>query len=124
MELTKVQAPALMVGLQKSTELIRKQFTPEEIREMGLAITDNLLKIADHQEVLEEAKAVAKLKMTPLKDENTALLGDIRRGFRDEEKEVYLNPDYDNRIMEIFDLEGNKIAERRMLMSEYQLRLL
>lgn len=104
----------------KQKEIIRHEFSKDEMAEMKDQISTNLIKVNDLKEELDEVKEVYKAKINPMEKENKRLLLDIRLGFRDQEMEVHLVPDYDNRIMELYNDEGNKVGERRMLMSEYQ----
>lgn len=104
----------------KQKEIIRHEFSNEEMAEMKDQISTNLIKLNDLNDELDEIKAEFKGKTTPLEKENKRLLLDIRLGFRDQEMEVHLVPDYDNRIMELYNEEGNKVGERKMMMSEYQ----
>jgi hypothetical protein len=110
----------LNLATVKQKEIIRHEFSSEEMAEMKDQISTNLIKLNDLNDELDEVKAEYKGKTTPLEKENKRLLMDIRLGFRDQELEVYLVPDYDNRIMELYNDDGNKVGERKMMMSEYQ----
>lgn len=104
----------------KQKEIIRHEFSADEMAEMKSQISDNLIKVNDLKEELDEVKDVYKAKINPLEKENKRLLMDIRLKFRDVEMEVHLVPDYENRIMELYNEEGEKVGERKMMMSEYQ----
>lgn len=113
----------LSIALTKQKEIIRKILKEEETNDMKTTIANNLIRINDLQTELDEVKSVYKDKMKPLQKENVGLLQDFKNGFIDETLEVYLVPDYDNKIMEFYNEDGVKVGDRRMMMSEMQGRL-
>jgi predicted nucleic acid-binding Zn-ribbon protein len=110
----------LNLATKKQTEVIRHVFTDDEINEMNSTISSNLRKSYDLQSELDEIKEDFKGKMKPLEKENRVLLKQTKDGFVDRDQEVYLIPDYDNRIMELYDENGIKVGDRKMLMAELQ----
>lgn len=113
----------LNLSITKQKEIIRHEFTAEELNDIRNSIADNLMKVNDLEEELQEIKDDFKGKINPLKKENKHLLKDNKNKFRDQEIEVYLVPDYDSKIMEFFNEEGIKVGDRKMMMSEMQGRL-
>lgn len=107
----------------RQKEVIRKILTKEDMDDMKTSIANNLMRLNDFQIELDEIKQVYKNKMKPLEKDNSNLLRDVRNGFIDETLEVSLVPDYDNKIMELYNDEGVKVGERRMMISEMQGRL-
>ena len=116
-------ASILNLATKKQSEIIRHEFSDDEINAMQAQITMNLRKNYDLADELQEIKDGYKQKMKPLEKENKLLLSFTKNGFVDKEQDVYLIPDYDNKIMELYNDEGVKVGERRMLMEEYQGRL-
>lgn len=110
----------LNLATKKQTEVIRHVFSEEEINAMNGTISSNLRKSYDLQSALDEIKEDYKGKMKPLEKENRVLLKQTKDGFVDRDQEVYLIPDYDNRIMELYDENGIKVGDRKMLMQEMQ----
>src|ERR1044072_47105 len=110
----------LNLATKKQTEVIRHTFSEEEINAMNGTISSNLRKSYDLQSALEEIKEEYKGKMKPLEKENRVLLKQTKDGFVDRDQEVYLIPDYDNRIMELYDENGIQVGDRKMLMQELQ----
>jgi hypothetical protein len=110
----------LNLATKKQVEVIRHVFNEEEINVMHSTISSNLRKSYDLQSALDEIKDDYKKKMKPLEKENRILLKQTKDGFVDRDQEVYLIPDYDNRIMELYDENGIKVGERKMLMQELQ----
>lgn len=113
-------ASILNLAVKKQTEVIRHVFSEEEINTMNGNISSNLRKSYDLQSALDEIKEEYKGKMKPLEKENRILLKQTKDGFVDRDQEVYLIPDYDNRIMELYDENGIKVGDRKMLMAELQ----
>lgn len=111
------------LATKKSTEIIRHQFTDQELSEMKDAVSKNLMKLIDYEDELKEIKDEFKEKMNPIRKENKHLLKSIRNGFEDQELEVYVVPDFDNKIVEFYNEEGDKVGDRKMLISEMQGRL-
>lgn len=110
----------LNLATKKQVEVIRHVFSEEEINTMNGTISSNLRKSYDLQSALDEIKEEYKGKMKPLEKENRILLKQTKDGFVDRDQEVYLIPDYDNRIMELYDEYGIKVGDRKMLMAELQ----
>jgi hypothetical protein len=110
----------LNLATKKQTEVIRHVFNEEEINSMNGTISSNLRKSYDLQSALDEIKEEYKGKMKPLEKENRILLKQTKDGFVDRDQEVYLIPDYDNRIMELYNENGIKVGDRKMLMQELQ----
>jgi predicted nucleic acid-binding Zn-ribbon protein len=110
----------LNLATKKQVEVIRHVFNEEEINTMNGTISSNLRKSYDLQSALDEIKEEYKGKMKPLEKENRILLKQTKDGFVDRDQEVYLIPDYDNRIMELYDENGIKVGDRKMLMQEMQ----
>lgn len=113
----------LNLSTVRQKEVIRKILTKEDMDDMKTSIANNLMRLNDFQIELDEIKQVYKNKMKPLEKDNSNLLRDVRNGFIDETLEVSLVPDYDNKIMELYNDEGVKVGERRMMISEMQGRL-
>ena len=123
MSQVKEKSALINLSISKQKEIIRKEFTKEEMADMKDQVSTNLMQLNDYEEELQEIKDSFKSKMNPLKKDNKHLLRNIKNKFIDETVEVYLVPDYDNKIMEFYNEEGLKVGERRMMMSELQGRL-
>ncbi|MCO5238898.1 MAG: hypothetical protein M9904_02475 [Chitinophagaceae bacterium] len=124
--MTTIATPNTLVSLatKKSSEIIRHEFTKDELIMMKDTITHNLEVLRKKQQELKNIKQEFKGEMKPLYAENELLLENVIRGFADTEKMVLLVPDYENKIMELYDEDtGLKVGERRMLMSEFQLEM-
>lgn len=113
-------ASILNLATKKQVEVIRHVFSEDEINEMNGTISSNLRKSYDLEASLNEIKEDYKKKMKPLEKENKVLLKQTKDGFVDRDQEVYLIPDYDNRIMELYNEDGIKVGDRKMLMAELQ----
>jgi predicted nucleic acid-binding Zn-ribbon protein len=113
-------ASILNLAVKKQTEVIRHVFSEEEINDMNGRITSNLRKSYDLEAELNEIKEEFKGKMKPLEKDNKSLLKQTKDGFVDRDQDVYLIPDYDNRIMELYNEDGIKVGDRKMLMAEMQ----
>jgi hypothetical protein len=113
-------ASILNLATKKQTEVIRHIFSEDEINEMNSTISSNLRKSYDLEASLNEIKEDYKKKMKPLEKENKVLLKQAKDGFVDRDQDVYLISDYDNRIMELYNEDGIKVGDRKMLMAELQ----
>lgn len=113
-------ASILNLAVKKQTETIRHEFSEEEINAMQGKITTNLRKHYDLDGELQKVKDQFKAKMKPLEKENKNLVAQTHAGFVDKDQDVFLVPDYDSRIMELYDDNGVKVGERKMLMEELQ----
>lgn len=113
-------ASILNLATKKQSEVIRHVFSDGEINEMNGQINSNLRKHYELAEKLQEIKDEYKKKMKPLERENISLLAQTHAGFIDRDQDVYLIPDYDNSIMELYNEDGIKVGDRKMLMAERQ----
>lgn len=112
------------IAMSKQKEIIRHEFTEDEKNAMMITLTRNLIKLNSLKEELQSIKDdYNKVRMAPMDKENNVILRNVYHGFRDDEIEVFLVPDYDNKIVEFYNLEGHKVGERRMMLSELQGRL-
>lgn len=110
----------LNLATKKQLEVIRHTFSEEEINTMNGEINSNLRKHYAFEAELQKIKDEYKAKMKPLEKRNILLLAQTHAGFVDRDQDVYLIPDYDNRIMELYDENGIKVGDRKMLMQEMQ----
>lgn len=110
----------LNLSINKQFEIIRKVLSKDETDDMKTSIANNLMALKSLENELDEIKASYKAKMKPLQKEMYEILNAVNNGFIDNKMEVFLVPDYDNRIMEFYNEEGDKVGDRKMMMSEIQ----
>ena len=98
----------LHLSTEKKIETIRHEFTQEETNDMRETIANNLMKLMDIQDEFKKVKEEFKAKMEPFAQGNKLLLRLVRQRYDDVEMEVYLVPDYENRIMDLYTRQGIK----------------
>lgn len=124
MSVVKDKTALLNLATTKQVETIRTEFNKDQLNEMREMVTDFLIKINTKEDELSDIKDKYKAEINPMKKQNKMLLTDIRAGFRDEEMEVYLIPDYDSKTMELYNEDGDLVGKRKMFMAELQMKLI
>lgn len=104
--------------MKQTTELIRKDLTPEEIAGRKDELSTNLLMMNEHDERLKKAKEEHKTSVDPIKARNKELLTDIKLGFVDERMLVHNVPDDEKGIIEFYTEDGELVGSRKMTREE------
>lgn len=87
------------------------------------SLSDNLVKLSEHEDVLDDAKAVYKEKATPLKLSNKQLLEEIKTRKQKVTGMLYNIADHTAGIMETYDENGDFVSSRRLRPEEKQGKL-
>jgi len=102
---------------------IQKHFTPEEINEMRKQHVDNSIAIKRKMEEFKKFKAEIDAFIKPLAEENTYLLQNVRTGYVEVTKQVYIFGDHETGMMNYYDNAGELVYSRRMMPHEKQLKI-
>ncbi len=100
---------------------IQKYFTTEELTEMRSTFLQNSIIVRKANEVLNKAKDENKAVVKKPLDENEYLLKSIRLGFVEVSCQVYVFPDFENRMVGFYDNTGELLDSRRMKPEEQQM---
>jgi GTP1/Obg family GTP-binding protein len=92
--------------LRKSEEVVRIDFTEEELAEFKNELASNLITIGRETEKLDEAKQVYKEAVKPILESNKLLLENIKTGSKFITGVFSLVPNYERGIMQIIDEDG------------------
>ena len=102
---------------------VRRHFTPDEKDQIkDFAVSEGIVLMEKQAEFAEIKKTFNKA----IKDFNTAVKGaltDIKRGYTDTLETVYLIPDHDNDVMDVYDHKGVYLSSRPMFPNERQTRV-
>lgn len=102
---------------------VQKFFTPEDLQDMRTEHVNNNIIIKRANEKLKKAQEEYKAETKKPIDDNTYLLANIRAGYVEVDQQVYLMPDWDNRMMGYYDRFGEFIKSRRMTPDERQTKI-
>ena len=86
-------------------------------------LSDNLIKLSQLDDVLDEAKAEYKLKATPIKQSNKGLLEEVKTRKQKITGVLYNIADHEAGVMETYDESGEFVSSRRLRPEERQPRL-
>ena len=100
-----------------------KQFTPDEIVEMKDELSTVIINLSEMEEEKKQIVDELKEKMKPQKAKQTELLTNIKYKSRLVSEKVYLIPDFDRRMMDYVNGEGEVVSSRRLTKEENQFRL-
>lgn len=100
-----------------------KQLTQEEMDQRREELADNSIQHFELSEELKKVKTSYKEKMEPLIRNNHQLMQEIKTGQAEVDGEIFFVPDYDTRMMETYNSDGELIASRRLKPDEQQKRM-
>lgn len=100
---------------------IQKYFSVDELTQMRADFLANSIIVRKANEVLNKAKDENKAIVKAPLDQNEYLLKNIRLGFQEVSCQVYIFPDYENRMVGYYDNTGTLLESRRMKPEEQQL---
>ena len=98
-------------------------FSDSEIAEMKDKYFDEVLKLST---ISDEYKKIAdeyKAKIKTIKAEMSVFVDNLKKGYKEELKEVFLVPDQDAGIMEYYTENGKLVESRKLRPSERQLTI-
>jgi hypothetical protein len=103
---------------------VRRHFTQDEKDQIkDYAVSEGIVLMEKKAEFSEIKKTFNKA----IKDFETAVKGaltDIKRGYTDTLETVYLIPDHDNDVMDVYDHKGVYLSSRPMFPNERQIRVI
>jgi len=103
---------------KKEVMKIRRPFTEEEIQTFKIEFADKSIVISEKEDLLQEAAAPFKAEIKELQTEAKGIHTRIKRKYEEEEGEVYLFDDQENRKMIYYDRNGIEIQSRPLLPHE------
>jgi uncharacterized coiled-coil DUF342 family protein len=100
-----------------------KDLNDEDLDQKREELTANFIEISQHDDELDEAKAIYKAKAQPLKDANKELLNEVKTRKSMLKGMVYNIANHDDGMMETFNEQGQMIGSRRLKPEEKQQKL-
>lgn len=100
--------------------IYQKPLTEDEVTARREKHTDNAIAFGDLEDAKKEALADFKAKMDPIKVESKQLLWEIRTKQAKVDGIVYMIPDFESKMMDTYDSEGELIESRRLRPDEKQ----
>ena len=114
----------LQENAAKTTDgIYQKPLTPEQLDANREKLSDNLIQLSQWEDELSAIKDEYKTKMKPSKEENALLLGEIKTKQKSIVGVLYHVPNFEEKMMEVYDEEGELIESRRLRPDEQQGRL-
>jgi peptidoglycan hydrolase CwlO-like protein len=102
---------------------IQKHFSEDEINEMRKTHVANSIAIKRKSEEFKKLKAEIDAFIKPLAEENNYLLQNVRAGYVEVNKQVYIFDDQETSMMNYYDNTGELVYSRRMMPHEKQLKI-
>lgn len=100
-----------------------KDLSQDELDVKREKLTDNMIKVSDFEDTLNEIKENYKEKMDPLKRETKELLSQVKTRKELVEGTLFHLADHENSIMETYDEKGDFVSSRRLRPDEKQPKL-
>lgn len=100
-----------------------KDLTPEELDVKREELSENLIKISEFDDVLDEAKTVYKSKANPLKLENKELLTEVKTRKSKVDGILFHCANHQDGVMDTYNENGEYIGNRRLRPDEKQAKL-
>lgn len=100
-----------------------KPFSEAELLQTESDYLEKSKELNSLERELETMSAPLKEKMKPLKKDSKDLIEAINRGGEEVTEKVYCFPDYDSKVMGLYDKRGYLIGTRPMTRSERQLHI-
>lgn len=100
-----------------------KPFKPEEIEKKKNRLADLSIELADIEAEKSAAVSMFKARMTPLKEERSEIVSDIKVKARYVTEQCYKFVDRDSRMVGFYNSEGKLISERPAMVDELQLNI-
>lgn len=100
-----------------------KPFTEEELDKVEDDFVEQSKKLSSLRNELAAVSEPIKAKIKPLEKETSSLMQSINQGGTLVTEKVYCFPDYDNKIMGLYDSRGFQVGTRPMSRTERQLHI-
>ncbi len=103
---------------------VKHTFVDSETEKMKDDFINRQVSITLLKEQLDAVKEEFKAKIKPLEQSQSETLTQIRSGFVEELKEVFLVPDFENGVMQYFTEDGTEVFSRKLRADEKQTNFL
>lgn len=100
-----------------------KPFSEDELLQTESEYLEKSKELNSLERELEAISAPLKEQMKPLKKDSKTLIEAINRGGEEVTEKVYCFPDYENKVMGLYDKRGYLIGTRPMTRAERQLHI-
>jgi len=112
-------------AVRKEPRTIRYNYTEDQLNDLREKFTDKALQHADEQELYKEVRREWKEKLEASRADMKFLGDAIRKRYRDETVEVYCVPNFDDGMMEFFDVRtGDMVDARKLRPDEKQMNII
>lgn len=109
-------------GVQELHNFIKPYTEDEQLAVQDQYIEENK-ELATLRKELEELSEPIKIKIKPLEKSTKKLITNINQGGEMVTEKVYCFPDYDNKMMGLYDSRGMLVSTRPMTRAEKQLHI-
>jgi hypothetical protein len=109
-------------GVEESHTFV-KPFTEDELVQAESDYLEKSKSLDVLEKELQQVSAPLKEEMKPLKLETKKLISMINKGGEEVTEKVFCFPDYDNKVMGLYDKRGIHIGTRPMTRAERQLHI-
>jgi uncharacterized coiled-coil DUF342 family protein len=91
-----------------------KELTQEDLDVKREVLSENLVKLSEWEDELNETKKLHKAKADPLKEQNKGLISEIKTRKQQVTGILYHIADHENSVMETYDEQGEFVSSRRL----------
>ena len=108
------------ISVATETMPVKHYFSDDERDKMKDTIINQTMSIRLLREQLAAVKAEFAGKIKPLESSQTEIITDLRNGYTEEMKEVFLVPDHEKGVMQYFTEDGTEVFSRKLRADEKQ----
>jgi hypothetical protein len=117
------KAAIASVAVKSELQKVRRHYSNDELAQMKEFISSESINLMDKR---EEFDAIKKEFNKAIKEYDMQIKGalkDVKRGFSDNDEEVFMVDDQDAGVMEIYDAKGELLSSRPLYANERQTKI-
>lgn len=104
-------------------EKVKRHYNEDEKSQIKDAITEESIQLMDKQEEFKAIKKEFDKAIKANKDKLIIALKDVKRGYSENEEDVYLIDDQESGLMNVYDASGTHLYARKLFPEERQARI-
>ncbi len=109
------------IAVASEMQVVQTKLADSETLKLKDGYIARSIQLGHLRDELDGVKADYKMRMKPIEEELSTALSSLRKGYKEEEKEVFLVPDHEKSVMEYYTEDGVLVMSRPLRPDEKQL---
>ena len=105
---------------KQEKDIVKRQFTPEELVELKKELSSNTVAIDDQEEMKAALVKPINEEIKNLKGVKKELIKKVKNGYDKSEEDTFMFDDQENKVMYIYDADGILLSQRPLTKNERQ----